>query len=88
MTLNGEQQKIVLEKLKYFIHKSCDVCSGKEWVLSPTIFEVREFSGGGFETGGKNQVFPLIALSCKSCGYTHYFNTILMGITPKQEDGK
>ena len=44
--------------------------------------------GGNFVVGGRVSVFPVLAVSCKSCGYTHYFNAILIGVVKKQEDGK
>ena len=48
MKLNEKQKKIAGEKLSVFFSKPCEVCSGKEWVLNDTIFELREFEKGKF----------------------------------------
>jgi len=83
MKLTEEQKRSVQEKLSYFISHSCEVCNGREWVLNDTIFETREFNGGNLVIGGQSGIFPLITVSCKNCGRSHFFNAILLGVITK-----
>lgn len=87
MKLNEQQRKIAEKKLFDFFRKTCEVCSGKEWLLNDTIFELREFEKGNLILGGKSSIFPVITVTCKSCGNTYFFNAILLGLIEKQ-DGK
>lgn len=87
MKLNEKQKKIAGEKLSVFFSKPCEVCSGKEWVLNDTIFELREFEKGKLIIGVESSIFPVLAVTCKSCGRTYFFNAILLGLIEK-EDGK
>ena len=86
MQLSEEQQKKTLKKLEYFFSKSCDSCSGHDWLLNDKIFEMREFSGGNLIIGGQATVFPVITVSCKQCGNTYLFNAILLGLIERKDD--
>ncbi|MDP3057738.1 MAG: hypothetical protein Q8N37_04480 [bacterium] len=83
MKLNEEQKNVVITKLSNFFRTSCIICNGSEWLLNDTIYELREFMGGSFILGEKVSIFPVLAVSCKSCGHTHYFNAILIGVVKK-----
>jgi len=84
MKIGEEQKKIALEKLSSFFRSSCPICAGNEWILNDTVFELREFSGGGLVIGGEaSSIYPVIAVACKTCGHTHYFNAILLGVIQK-----
>lgn len=88
MRLNEQQKKIVEEKLSFFFRKPCEVCSGREWLMNDTIFELREFEKGKLIIGGKSKVFPVITVTCKSCGHTYFFNAILLGLVSKKDEEK
>lgn len=83
MKLNEEQRTVAIERLSKFFSTSCLICNGKEWLLNDTVFELREFMGGGFVIGENVSIFPVLAVSCKSCGHTHYFNALLIGVVKK-----
>jgi len=70
--------------LQYFLNKSCD-CGAHNWILNDKIFELREFQGGGLVIGGESSVFPVITVTCKDCGYTYFFNAILLGVIEKSD---
>jgi len=86
MQLSETQQKKALEKLTYFFSKSCDSCSGHDWLLNDKVFEMREFNMGTLVLGGQASVFPVITVSCKQCGNTYLFNAILLGLIEKKDD--
>lgn len=66
-------------------NKQCPICQNNTWGISDKLAELREFHHGDIIMGG--QVYPLIVLSCKVCGYIHLFNAILAGlIDPKTYD--
>jgi predicted nucleic-acid-binding Zn-ribbon protein len=85
MKLTAEQQKKALEKLQNFFSRSCH-CSSHEWLLNDKILELREFSGGNLIIGGQTTIFPVIAVSCKQCGNTHFFNAVLLDLIDKKDE--
>lgn len=84
MKITLEQQQKALEKLENFFKRPCG-CSGNNWILNDKIFELREFNGGDLVIGGKSSsIFPVITVSCRDCGNTHFFNAVLLGIIEKK----
>lgn len=89
MKLTDDQQKELIEKLNLiWKNKICDVCSEKSWNINDTIFELREFQGGGMVIGGNSSIQPLISMTCNNCGNTKFLNAIKLGITNPQEPQK
>lgn len=93
MRLNKEQLEKLVSKLASYNHKiKCDVCGGDKWTVSNTVFELREFNGGNMIIGGNSSVYPVIPLSCNTCGNTKLLNAITNGVmnpqgnTEKKED--
>ncbi len=82
MKLTEEQQKKSIDKLQEFFAHSCE-CSGHDWILNDRIFELRDFQGGGITIGGQSTIFPVIVVTCKQCGRTHFFNAIILGLIEK-----
>ena len=88
MKLTSEQQQKAQQKLAGFVNHPCS-CSGGNWILSDTIFELREFNSGDLVIGGSSSsIFPVIAISCGNCGNTHFFNAILLGLVEKKDDAR
>ncbi|MFA5184680.1 MAG: hypothetical protein WC456_04115 [Patescibacteria group bacterium] len=84
MKIEEKQKSEVINKLSSFFNSSCPICSASEWILNDTVFELREFSGGGLIIGGaSSSIYPVIAVACKSCGHTHYFSALLLGLIKK-----
>lgn len=53
-------------------------CGANQWTITKHIFEMREYSGGGFAIGGA--VVPYVTLQCAVCGEIKCFNAILLGV--------
>ncbi|TSA56395.1 hypothetical protein D4R42_03670 [bacterium] len=83
MKLTKKQEEIAKERLTKFFSKTCEVCSGNEWILSDRFFELREFAGGNLTLGGKSTTLPVIAITCKSCGNVYFFSAILLKLIEK-----
>jgi len=65
--------------------KECPICATNNWTLgshlvSPTIYR----SGGGLVIGGL--AYPLAMIICSNCGYTNFFNAVLIGLVPGEEE--
>ncbi|MDD5189860.1 MAG: hypothetical protein PHE50_02325 [Dehalococcoidales bacterium] len=81
MRLNDEQKKILVEKLAlYWTDKKCTCCDNNNWVVSDTVFELREFFSGSIVLGGNNSIVPVIVATCTKCGYIKFFNAIPLGL--------
>jgi len=80
MQLSVEQKEKLLKKLSELKISNCNICGSKELIVSDVIFEIREFKEGGVVIGGSSKIMPLIAINCKNCGNTLFFNAINLGI--------
>ena len=80
MQLNESQKKQFLHWLKAKRKDSeiCPVCHQKNWGLSDSVSELRNFAGGKLAVGGT--IIPLLCAVCTNCGYTRLFNAITIGI--------
>ena len=67
--------------------KLCPICQKNNWNISDTVYEIREFQGGGLVVGGP--VYPTIGVICNVCGHTLFFNALKLGIIkgPPKKDG-
>ena len=85
MQISKEQFEDILKKFQGFKKtvSECPICGTKEWAMSDTVFEIREFHGGGIVVGGESKILPVISLNCIKCGYTHFINAIALGVVPK-----
>ena len=79
MKLDDEQIKTVLSWIndRWKTHE-CPVCSAQNWVISETVFEMREFNPKEFVVGAP--VSPLVVLVCNNCGYSMAFNALKIGV--------
>lgn len=64
----------------------CPMCGKKDWRISDTIYELREYHGGPLVTG-PGLLVPLVPVTCGFCGNTVQVNAIAAGVTemPKRE---
>lgn len=88
MKLNEDQTKLVIDFFKRKdknILPACSFCNNKDWLISDTLFELREYNKGAMILDKGQQIFPLIALICRSCGQTHLFNALVLGVLEPQE---
>lgn len=85
MKLSEAQKGMVLDRLQGFFNTACS-CTGREWLLNDNVFEVREFMSGNLVVGGASSVFPVITVTCRSCGHTYFFSAILLGVVKKSDE--
>ena len=63
--------------------KACPVCTNTKWGVSDDIVEIRPFRGGSLTLGGP--LYPLIVVTCDTCGHTLFFNAKMLGLVEGQE---
>jgi hypothetical protein len=88
MPLDDKQKKQLQDfielKIPGFAH--CQLCGSKMWSLSDTVWELKEFKRGTLVIGGP--IYPVISITCRNCGFTHFLNAIVIGITQQEQEGK
>jgi len=60
--------------------RSCPICRAQVWNVPNSLFELREFSGGGLVIGGDMSLFVVVPIICEECGYTHLFSATRSGL--------
>ena len=66
----------------------CQLCGLSAWALEnqPAYVPVWDVSlGKSLIAGSKQEMLPLIALTCKNCGNTLLLNTKVLGLNPSEE---
>jgi hypothetical protein len=58
----------------------CPVSGHNEWALADHVVQPLINSGAGIMLGGSS--YPQVMVVCRGCGYTVYFNAIMIGIFP------
>jgi hypothetical protein len=89
MQLSEEQKSQMLKRLDevWSAEQVCPVCRHNEWEVYDTVFEVREFVGGSVNVSG-GAIIPCVAVTCKHCSNTLFFNAIKLGLVPPPEKEK
>jgi hypothetical protein len=76
-----EEQKKKLENSflkKWFeIGPPCPICQEKKWEVDPNIGEIPDFQG---KQSMPKQVYPVIIVTCTTCGYCALFSAIGLGL--------
>src|SRR5262245_57267449 len=72
----GEEARRKIEA--YLANSMCEVCYTREWRLSDTFFEVREYSPKA-AIGGPSLV-PMLIVTCSRCSNTKMFNAVMLGL--------
>ena len=91
MKITKEQTDLIVAKLNACKDKRqpCPICGGTQWIISDTIFEIKEFNMGNMVIGGVNSaIMPMIPISCASCGHTRFLSAIKLGIINSQHEQK
>jgi hypothetical protein len=58
--------------------KECPICTQITWSVGD-MGELRQYAGGHLVHGG-GQVTPVVPMVCLTCGFTHFFNALVLGI--------
>lgn len=80
MPLSSSQKQDIEQWIRsHALTFECACCAAKEWVIQNELaFSlIVEPEGGRINYLGG---YPLVAVTCKNCGYTTFFNAIQMGI--------
>lgn len=87
MRLSEDQARTIIQRLDSTAanRQPCPVCGNTQWTLNDKVFEIREFQGGSLVLGGNTSILPVVAVSCTSCGYTHFLNAIRLGVVEAQQ---
>lgn len=86
MKLTQVQKDKALETLNKHGMPTCIICQSQNFVLNDTLFELREFDFGSLVAGTQSTIFPVVPLTCKTCGHSHLFNAVLMGLLDNKGD--
>ncbi|MDP4201027.1 MAG: hypothetical protein Q8922_15645 [Bacteroidota bacterium] len=78
MQLNQEGHARLQAHLQNVLRNPCSVCGGAQWQVEDTMFELREFAGGGVAAQGA--VKPVITATCNSCGHILFMSPLTTGI--------
>lgn len=66
--------------------RKCAQCGVGKWEIQGSLFELRQFTGGGLVVGGP--LIPVVPVTCVNCGNTVLVNALLAGVLPRPEEVK
>jgi len=86
MRLNQEQLQQLANHLQHNFRSACTICGSTNWQFDDTIFEIRQFMGGGISTEGL--IKPAVAVTCSGCGQIVLVNAIAAGVVRVVQDNQ
>ncbi len=60
--------------------KACAICGNTGWFMGDAVGEMRQITPKSRWIPTSGSTYPLIVLSCETCGYTLLFNAIVLGL--------
>lgn len=82
MRITEKQLQVVLKKLESWKgYQKCNMCGDDTWNVADTLFELREYSGGGLTS--RSAVLPVVTVTCTTCGNIHFINAISLGLVTR-----
>lgn len=86
MQLNPEGMQRFHAHLQNALRHPCAICGSGNWQFDDTIFELRQFAGGGITANG--QIKPVVSITCNGCGNIIFMNALTTGVIQvSQQDG-
>jgi hypothetical protein len=83
MELSPEQLDQVIEYLKKWQTAKCAICMHDDWAVASSVFALPEYRSQKAATYLNIQsVFPVIPLTCKTCGNVLFVSAIAAGVVP------
>src|SRR5205807_57918 len=73
-----QSQRAELWLRTHWSHSACPFHGPTRWEVGNVLAQAMAFSGGGLVVGGP--VYPLVVVTCATCGYTVFVNAIKVGI--------
>ena len=83
MQLNTEGRARLQTHLQTVLRHPCAVCGNGNWQVDDTIFELRQFAGGGVTTQGA--IKPVVTITCNGCGNVLFMNALTTGVVQVQQ---
>ena len=83
MQLNQEGRARFQQHLQNVLRNPCSVCGAGQWQVEDTMFELREFAGGGITAQGS--VKPVVAATCNNCGHVLFMSPLTTGIVRMEQ---
>jgi hypothetical protein len=65
--------------------RTCPMCGIGKWSVQGSVFELREFHGGGLFVGS-GPIIPVVPITCVNCGNTILINAISSGIIQSEKN--
>lgn len=78
MRLSPQQLEHLKQHLQAKFKNPCHICGSGNWQFDDSIFEVRQFMGGGISAEGL--IKPVVAVTCGSCGHVVFLNAFATGV--------
>ncbi len=78
--------KIDVDKFEHWLNRrwkssvKCPVCTGYDWNYGDRLFELRKIHDEK-TIQREIDIYPLVTVTCNLCGYTRFFNAIVVGLT-------
>jgi hypothetical protein len=85
MQLNEEGMQRFQQHLQNTLRNPCGICGSGNWQFDDTVFELRQFAGGGLATGGT--IKPIVSITCNGCGNVVFMNALTTGIVRVAQQG-
>jgi hypothetical protein len=63
--------------------RNCPICGDIQWGIGPTLVQMPVSALGRHAAPRTN---PCVSLVSRKCGFTMYFNAVIMGLLPKEEE--
>lgn len=78
--LSDEETKTALENIgKHWKNRACPICASQAWMLDPHATRLESLRPQGkIVLGGPT--YPLLTVTCSTCGFVHLFNAIRTGV--------
>ena len=77
-------QSVDIDRAKAWIDEhwtgsnACPICENVDWTMGDVVGEVRQLPRNRRLIGAP--VYPLVFVTCTTCGYTLLFNAIVVGL--------
>jgi hypothetical protein len=83
MELSRQQVKQVIDYLLKWQTAKCGICGHDDWTVSSAVFMLPEYRSPKAPVYSSAQdVFPVIPLTCKTCGNVLFVSAIAAGVVP------
>jgi hypothetical protein len=62
---------------------SCPVCGHTNWIIGDHLVQPITLAQGSLQLGGPG--YPQVMLISSKCGYTMFFNAVVLGVVPSNK---